>query len=102
MSADEVLLQGLPPVLDAGTRVVVLGSFPGAASLAAGRYYAHPRNRFWPLMGRLLAPGDDVAAWPYEARIDLLRAHGVAGRIGPERIFPTLPVAVAAYEDWAR
>lgn len=69
------LHRNFPPVVQADTRLLVLGSLPGAASLAAGRYYAHPRNGFWRLMGDVL--GADVAAMPYEARLETLLAHGV-------------------------
>jgi len=69
------VLSGLPPVIGRQTRLVVLGSFPGAASLAAGQYYAHPRNQFWPLLSALLA--EDLVALPYARRLQRLRARGV-------------------------
>lgn len=64
-----------PPVVDMSTRVLILGSLPGDASLAAGRYYAHPQNQFW----RLLSPviGVDLAVLPYEARLSALRVAGI-------------------------
>jgi hypoxanthine-DNA glycosylase len=68
-------LLGLPPVADAHTRVLLLGSFPGAASLAAQQYYGHPRNQFWPIVGALL--GQDLKALPYDQRLQTLREHGV-------------------------
>ena len=68
-------LQGLPPVIGRHSRLVLLGSFPGAASLAAGQYYAHPRNQFWPLLSALL--GEDLRALPYDQRLRCLRAHGL-------------------------
>lgn len=43
----------LPPWIDAGSQVLVLGSMPSARSLAEHCYYAHPRNRFWPIIARL-------------------------------------------------
>jgi hypoxanthine-DNA glycosylase len=66
---------GLAPVLAADTRVLVLGSFPGEASLAASQYYAHPRNHFWPIMGAVLA--EDLVAAGYRSRLARLSAHGV-------------------------
>jgi len=68
-------LRGLPPVLGRGVRVLVLGSFPGAASLAARQYYAHPRNHFWPLMAAVI--GVPLAALPYRQRLAALRTHHV-------------------------
>jgi len=68
-------LQGLPPVIGRQTRLLLLGSFPGAASLAAGQYYAHPRNQFWPLLSALL--DEDLRALPYARRLQRLRARGL-------------------------
>jgi hypoxanthine-DNA glycosylase len=72
------VLQGLPPLLDAHTRLVVLGSFPSVASLCAQQYYGHPQNQFWKIMGTLLSPSvADVLAMPYAERAQWLLAQGV-------------------------
>lgn len=68
-------MQSFPPIADAGARVLILGSMPGVASLLAGRYYAHGRNAFWPLLGALLGFAADA---PYAERTAALRAAGVA------------------------
>ena len=64
------LLGGLPPVLDHRTKIVILGSFPGVASLAAAQYYAHPRNQFWPLLSAVL--GRPLVAQSYAQRLQSL------------------------------
>lgn len=48
----------------------VLGSLPGDASLAARRYYAHPTNQFWRLLG--LAIGEELQPLDYEQRLERL------------------------------
>ena len=63
------------PVVDARTRLLILGSLPGDASLKAAQYYAHPRNAFWRLIGRVI--GRDLAALRYEDRLTALKAAGV-------------------------
>ncbi len=68
-------LQGLPPVIARDTRLVVLGSFPGMASLQAQQYYGHPRNHFWPLLGAIW--GVDLAAMRYDERLTELRRRGL-------------------------
>jgi hypoxanthine-DNA glycosylase len=69
------LLRGFPPVVDDHARVLILGSFPSAQSLAAGQYYANPRNAFWPITSELF--GVDANA-PYDSRLAALQSHGVA------------------------
>jgi double-stranded uracil-DNA glycosylase len=67
--------RNFPPVVRPGTRLLILGSLPGAASLAAARYYAHPRNQFWRLAGAAI--GRDISALPYEARLEALLDAGI-------------------------
>lgn len=69
------LLHGLPPMVDAGVRTLILGSFPSPASLAAQQYYAHRRNQFWRLLAALL--GEPLVEVDYPSRRSRLLAHGV-------------------------
>lgn len=71
----EPLLDGLPPVIDDRARVLILGSFPSVRSLAEGRYYANPRNAFWPIVAELF--GFDCTA-TYSERLAALQSHNVA------------------------
>src|SRR5512137_696377 len=68
-------LRGFPPVIDERVERLILGSFPSEASLAAGQYYAHPRNQFWPILGQLL--GEPLTDLPYEERLPRVLAHGL-------------------------
>ena len=69
------LLRGFPPVVDDRARVLILGSFPSAQSLASGQYYANPRNAFWPITSELLRFDGSAA---YDARLAALQSAGVA------------------------
>ena len=77
----------LPPVVAPDTRVLILGSLPGEQSLAERRYYAHPRNLFWRLVGETI--DRDLEGMAYEARLEAL----LAARIG---LWDTIASAVRA------
>ncbi|WP_318248068.1 DNA-deoxyinosine glycosylase [Novosphingobium huizhouense] len=73
--AGATLKSAFAPVVSPDTRVLVCGSLPGEASLGAGRYYAHPRNQFWTLIGGVI--GCDLVRLDYDARLAALLAHRV-------------------------
>lgn len=68
-------LHGFGPVADEQSRVLILGSMPGVASLEKNQYYGHPRNAFWPIMGELFGAGPEL---DYQMRLQTLLAHRVA------------------------
>lgn len=72
---DQALKHGLPPVAREDVRLFILGSLPGDASLAARRYYAHPRNAFWKLVGRAI--GEDLQGLDYAGRLERLQANRI-------------------------
>jgi hypoxanthine-DNA glycosylase len=63
------------PIEDEYAEILILGSIPGQASLAAGQYYAHNRNAFWLIISNLLQI--DPAA-PYETKIQALKSARIA------------------------
>lgn len=70
------LLRGLPPIIDGQARVLILGSFPSAASLAQQQYYAHRQNQLWRILGALLdAP---LPTMDYAVRQSAVIAAGIA------------------------
>jgi hypoxanthine-DNA glycosylase len=74
-SASPERARAFAPLSGPGTRLLILGSLPGAASLRAGQYYAHPQNAFWRLIGAAI--GREIAALPYPDRLAVLAAAGV-------------------------
>ena len=71
------LVQSFAPIEQADTRILILGSMPGEASIRAGQYYAHPQNLFWHIMGELLginlrSPDD------YDRRVQALKSARIA------------------------
>ena len=66
-------LRGFPPIINRHIERLLLGSFPSEASLAAGQYYAHPRNQFWRLLSDLL--DEPLVALPYRQRLVRVLSH---------------------------
>ena len=62
-------------MVDTDTRLLILGSLPGDASLAQQQYYAHPQNRFWHLLGDVM--GVNLIEQAYEQRLQTLLKHRI-------------------------
>jgi double-stranded uracil-DNA glycosylase len=68
--------RSMAPVGSTDARLLILGSLPGEASLKAQRYYAHPQNQFWRLLGAAI--GEDLAGLGYDERLAKLSARDIA------------------------
>jgi TDG/mug DNA glycosylase family protein len=66
--------RSFPPIVDACSRVLVLGTLPGEESLRRQQYYAHPRNLFWPIIFALF---DATPPAVYGERLAFVASHGI-------------------------
>jgi len=67
-------VHGFPPLCLPDATTLILGSMPGRESLVRQRYYAHPRNGFWPIIASLFG----ITESGYEQRVRQLTARGIA------------------------
>ena len=66
------------PLYDESSRILILGSFPSVKSREEAFYYGHPRNRFWPLMARILTPEDPRVPLTKEDRTKVMEDNHIA------------------------
>ena len=71
-----IVKHAFPPSVAPDARLLVLGSLPGEESLRQQRYYAHPTNAFWWLIGEVV--GEPLASLDYDDRLERLKAHRIA------------------------
>ena len=65
----------IPPLFDAGSRVLILGSFPSVKSREGEFFYNHPQNRFWKVLAAVF--GDAVPSSIDDKKHFLLK-HNIA------------------------
>ncbi len=68
-------ISSFPPIIDALSEILILGSVPGVRSLERQQYYAHPQNAFWKIIFELF---DEPFTEDYTARIRILKRHHIA------------------------
>lgn len=68
-------IEGLAPIIDHNSRVLILGTMPGEESLRRLEYYGHPRNQFWPIFYSIYNAGSPAS---YQAKISFIREKGIA------------------------
>lgn len=69
------LATSFPPIVGTTPKILILGSMPGMESLKQQRYYAHPRNAFWPIITSLYGHSEKL---DYSQRCDLLKQQQIA------------------------
>ena len=71
----ETVTHPIPPLFDASSRILILGSFPSVKSREGLFFYHHPQNRFWKVLSGVLE--EPVPGSIEEKKIFLLK-HRIA------------------------
>lgn len=68
-------IQSFASISDTNAKILILGTIPGAKSLAASEYYGNSRNHFWQL---LFTIGNEPYSTDYEVKKNLLLKNNIA------------------------
>lgn len=71
----EIVIRSFEPIADEKSRVLILGTMPGAESLRQQQYYAHPRNFFWPFIYGIF---DEKPELDYNKKVEFLKSKNIA------------------------
>ena len=69
------MINSFQPFVDSDTKILILGTMPGIASLENQEYYAHPRNHFWRIIYKLYS--DQEVPTLFSDKIKLLQANSI-------------------------
>lgn len=68
-------INSFPPIISKDSKILILGSVPGAKSLEMKQYYAHPQNKFWDIIFSLT---NEKPTKDYSEKIEILKRHTIA------------------------
>ncbi|MES2395562.1 MAG: DNA-deoxyinosine glycosylase [Bacteroidota bacterium] len=68
-------IYSFPPISNADSKILILGTMPGNDSLKMNQYYAHPRNAFWKIMFAIF---DQPFSSDYTIKKTLLLSNQIA------------------------
>lgn len=68
-------ISSFPPIINKDSKIIILGSIPGAKSLEMQQYYAHPQNKFWKIICKIF---NEEFTIEYAERIEIIEKHHIA------------------------
>ena len=68
-------VKSLAPIIDAQSRIIVLGTMPSAESLRKTEYYANPHNQFWRVLYAVFNTEPDYS---YNKKMQFLRRRRIS------------------------
>lgn len=71
----ETVTHPIPPLFDASSRILILGSFPSVKSREGLFFYHHPQNRFWKVLAGVL---EEPVPGSIEEKKKFLLKHRIA------------------------
>jgi TDG/mug DNA glycosylase family protein len=75
IQTEDKILTAFPPIVNAHSRLLILGSMPSVESLKKRQYYAHPQNAFWRILFDLW---DVPYTTDYPVKTEFILSHQLA------------------------